>query len=70
MRGPTLARRHATNHLRPISNRLLGMKRPVVAGDALANDFCVRVDEDGHEVKCFRQLLLKGLITVTDPYFC
>ena len=32
-----------------ISNRLLGMERAILAGEALGDDASVLVDEDGHE---------------------
>src|SRR5690242_8741825 len=44
-----LARRDAAHKLGAISNRLLRMKRAVLAGKALGDDLCVGVDEDGHE---------------------
>ena len=39
---------HATDHLRAIGNRLLGMKCALGAGKTLADHFGVTVDEDGH----------------------
>ena len=67
MRGPALARRHTANHPRAIGNRLLGMKRPIIAGNALADDLGRGVDENGHEAVDFRQVFRNGLMTVTDP---
>src|SRR5688500_8792045 len=48
MHASAFARRHAADHLRAIGNRLLGMKRAVLAGETLADNFGVLVDEDGH----------------------
>jgi hypothetical protein len=35
------------------------MKRTVLAGKALAYDFCVLVDQDGHGWDCFRETIGK-----------
>src|ERR1700722_4916131 len=48
MRRSAFARRHAADHFRAVSDRLLGMEGAVLAGKALADDFGVLVDEDGH----------------------
>ena len=48
MRGAALARRHAADHARAVSDRLLGMERALRAGEALADDAGVLIDEDGH----------------------
>src|SRR5271170_6825703 len=48
MRRAAFAGRGAADHLGAVGNRLLGMKRAVLAGKALADDFGVLVDEDGH----------------------
>src|SRR6185437_11468045 len=44
-----LARRHAAHEPGSVSHRLLGMKRAVLAGEALGDDLGAGVDEDGHE---------------------
>src|SRR3989337_158639 len=42
------AGRHPANHARAIGDGLLGVERALRAGEALADDACVFVDEDGH----------------------
>ena len=49
MRLPALARRHAADHLGAVGDRLLGMERALLAGEALADDFGVFVDENAHK---------------------
>src|SRR5580693_5357658 len=44
-----LARRGAADHLRAVVERLLGMERAVLAGEALANHAGLLVDQDGHQ---------------------
>ncbi len=44
----TFAWRHTTNHLRAISNGLLGMEGALAAGKALADHFGILVNEYGH----------------------
>ena len=45
---PALARRDAADHFRAVGDRLLGMERAVLAGEALADDLGRCVDEDRH----------------------
>ena len=42
------ARRHAADELGAVGEALLGMERALLAGEALADDARVLVDEDGH----------------------
>jgi hypothetical protein len=42
------AGRRAAHHLRAVGDRLFGMKRPLIAGEALTDDARVLVDENGH----------------------
>jgi hypothetical protein len=49
MRLPALARRHPADHLGAVSNRLLGMERALLAGEALADYLGVFVDEYAHK---------------------
>ena len=58
MRRATLAGRHAAHHLGAIGNRLLGVEGAVVAGDALADDLGVLVDENGHQAASFTALTI------------
>src|SRR5918995_1738739 len=53
MRRAAFARRHAADHLGAVGNRLLGVKRAVLAGEALADDLGILVDEDGHHAAFF-----------------
>src|SRR5215217_4128014 len=53
MRGAAFARRSAAHHLGAVGDRLLGMERAVLAGEALADDACVAVDEDSHYAASF-----------------
>ena len=46
--GAAFARRHAADHLRAIGDGLLGMEGPLRAGEALADDLGVVVDQYGH----------------------
>src|SRR5690606_22373716 len=48
MRLAALARRGAADHPGAVFDRLLGMEAAVLAGEALADDLGVPVDEDGH----------------------
>src|SRR3984893_12869710 len=48
MRDTALSRRSPANHLRAVSDGLIGMERTVLAGEALTNHSGVLVDEDGH----------------------
>ena len=43
-----LARRHAADHLRAVFQAVLGVKLARLAGDALADDAGVFVDQDAH----------------------
>ena len=49
MGGAALARRHAAHHLGAVGDRLLGMEGALRAGEALADDLGVLVDQDGHQ---------------------
>jgi len=48
MRGAAFARRHAADHARAISDRLLGVKRTLRSGEALADDAGAAIDKNGH----------------------
>jgi hypothetical protein len=48
MAGAAFAGRGAADHLGAVGDRLLGMERAVLAGEALADDLGVLVDENGH----------------------
>jgi hypothetical protein len=48
MRGAAFARRGAAHHLGAVGDRGFRMKGAVLAGEALADDLGVGVDEDGH----------------------
>ena len=50
MRLPALARRHPADHFGAIGEGLLRVKCALRAGEALADDFGVGVDEDGHQL--------------------
>ena len=53
MRRAAFAGRGAADHLRAVGDRLLGMEGAVLAGEALADDLGVLVDEDGHHAAFF-----------------
>ena len=46
MRGAAFAGRHAADHLRAVGDGLLGMERALRAGEALADDARILIDED------------------------
>ena len=48
MRLPALARRHAADHLRAVGQSLFGMECALLAGETLAQNFGIFVDEDAH----------------------
>jgi hypothetical protein len=48
MGDATFAGRDTRHHLGAIGDRLLGMERAVIAGDALADDLGILTDQDGH----------------------
>src|ERR1700687_4344700 len=52
------ARRGAADHLGAVGDRLLGMDGAVLAGEALADDLGVLVDEDGHYAASFTALTI------------
>ena len=52
------AGRGAADHLGAVGDRLLGMEGAVLAGEALADDFGVLVDEDGHQAASFTALTI------------
>ena len=47
---PAFARRHAADHFRAVGNRLFGMEGTLLAGEALADDFGVLVNQDAHSI--------------------
>src|SRR6185312_6764827 len=53
MDGAAFARRHAAHHLGAVGNRLLGVEGTLAAGEALADDLGVLVDQDGHHSASF-----------------
>src|SRR6202162_3203589 len=52
------AGRGAADHLSAVGNRHLGMEGAVLAGEALADDLGVLVDEDGHYAPPFTALTI------------
>src|SRR5262249_23663858 len=58
MRCPAFARRCATDHLGAVGNRRLRMERAILAGEALANNFGVLVDENSHYAAPFTALTI------------
>src|ERR1700722_17016165 len=52
------AGRHAADHFRAVGDRLLGMEGAVLAGEPLADDFGIFVDEDGHYAASFTALTI------------
>ena len=71
MRAAALSRRSPANHLRAVSDGLIGMERAVLAGEALTNHSGVLVDEDRHSSKpalsgCPDRIddLLRGVIEI------
>src|ERR1700693_3295019 len=52
------AGRGAADHLSAVGNRHLGMEGAVLAGEALADDLGVLVDEDGHYAASFTALTI------------
>ena len=48
VRLAAFARRHTTDHLRAIGNRLLGVERALATGETLADDLGVLIDQDAH----------------------
>src|SRR5262249_53490046 len=59
MTGAAFARRCAADHFGAVSDRLLGMEGAVLAGEALADDLGVLVDENGHR-GCFASTARRG----------
>src|SRR5581483_2400065 len=53
MLGPRLAGRDSADDLRAVFHRLPGVERALAAGNALADDLCVLVDENGHAQAAF-----------------
>ena len=49
MHRAALARRDAADHLGAVGDRLLGMERAILAGEALGDDLGFSVDEDRHQ---------------------
>src|SRR5580700_6695312 len=58
VRRAAFAGRHAADHFGAVSDCLLGMKGAVLAGEALADDLGVFVDEDGHYAASFTALTI------------
>src|SRR5580700_1777695 len=58
VRRAAFAGRHAADHFCAVGDRLLGMEGAVLAGEALADDFGVLVDEDGHHAASFTALTI------------
>src|SRR5579872_404720 len=56
MAGAALPRGHPAHHLGAVGDRLLGMERPLGAGEALANDLGRRIDENRHQAASFTAL--------------
>src|SRR5580693_3263938 len=52
------AGRYAADHFCPVGDRLLGMEGAVLAGETLADDFGIFVDEDGHYAASFTALTI------------
>ena len=54
---PALPRRRPADHDGPVGHRLFGMEGAVLAGEALAQDLGVAIDQDGHlreaALRCF-----------------
>ena len=66
MRRAAFAGRDAADHLGAVGDRLLGMEGAVLAGEALADDLGVLVDEDGHSrglLHCGDDLL-RGVVEI------
>src|SRR5580658_4878381 len=58
VRRAAFAGRHAADHFCAVGDRLLGMKGAVLAGEALADDLGVLVDEDGHQAASLTALTI------------
>src|SRR5262249_3390043 len=58
MGGAAFARRHAAHHLGAVGHRLLGMEGPLRAGEALADDPRLGVDQDSHHAASFTALTI------------
>src|ERR1043166_7053085 len=58
MARAAFARRDAADHLRAIGNGLLGMEGALRAGEALADDLRIAVDEHGHQAASFTALTI------------
>src|SRR6204780_3141945 len=52
------AGRHAADHFRAVGDRLLGMEGAVLAGETLADDLGIFIDEDGHYAASFTALTI------------
>src|SRR5690606_30180333 len=65
MGGAALARRHAADHLRAIGDRLLGVEGALAAGDPLADDLGVFVNENGHVFRVLRSMLNQRCISAS-----
>src|SRR6185312_2831103 len=58
MLAAALAGRHAADHLGAVGDRLLGMERALGAGEALADDLRLGIDQDGHQAASFTALTI------------
>src|ERR1700730_15452603 len=56
MLGAAFAGRHAADHLGAVGDRLLGVERALGAGEALADDFRLGIDQDCHQAASFTAL--------------
>src|SRR5216684_4378326 len=56
MLGAAFAGCHAADHLGAVGDRLLGVERALGAGEALANDFRLGIDQDCHQAASFTAL--------------
>src|SRR5689334_17760927 len=57
MLGPALPRRHAADHLRAVSERLLRVEGAGLAGHPLGDDLRVPIDKDAHATVSSARLL-------------
>jgi hypothetical protein len=66
MRRAALARRDAADHLGAVGDRCFGMEGAVLAGEALADDLGVLVDQDGHRLTSLHGVddLLRGIVEI------
>src|SRR5581483_10909692 len=67
MRAAAFAGRGAADHLGAVLDGLLGMEGAVLAGEALADDLRVLVDEDGHQAITFPHSSWPNLFRPSTP---